>query len=141
MRTRPAIIGCSKTKKQNTCAAHDMYQGTLFKKSHMYCTLVPHIDDIFIISAKYGIIKPEKIIKPYDLFLKNISKNELDKWIDKVSKQIKKYKIKNPLFLTATAYSAPFSGENLFTGMGLGVRLSFLKNEIDRLKYPGFNFE
>ena len=59
-----AIIACSNKKRDVTCHARDMYQGQLFKFSVEYAESwgMPW----YIISAKYGIIHPDKMIDPYN---------------------------------------------------------------------------
>ena len=72
---RIAFIGCSKKKKSSPCIAEKLYQGELFKKSLKYC-LQEKFDEIFILSAKYGILSLSDIISPYEKTLNNFSKIE-----------------------------------------------------------------
>jgi hypothetical protein len=62
-----AIIGCSKSKQNYTCRADEMYTGTIFQKSYEVAKQIT--DNIYILSAKYGLLKPDTIIEPYDLAL------------------------------------------------------------------------
>jgi len=58
------ICGCSKEKLSNPAPAQYLYQGKLFKKIKK---LVDYKRLSFkILSAKYGLIDPSKMINPYD---------------------------------------------------------------------------
>lgn len=67
------MVGCTKKKlasSSSICApANEMYQGTLFSKVKEYSELMgfPYL----IISAKYGLLKPNDVICGYDQTLKN----------------------------------------------------------------------
>ncbi len=49
-----------------SCPAWRMYQGPVFRKSLRWCLSVARLPDIFILSAKYGLIPSETVIAPYD---------------------------------------------------------------------------
>ena len=58
------ILACSKTKKSHTCPAEEMYTGMTFKSG---LVLARHFNlEVFILSAKYGLIKHDTIIETYD---------------------------------------------------------------------------
>ena len=52
-----AIIGCSKSKQNYACRADEMYTGTIFQKSYEVAKQIT--DNIYILSAKYGLLKPD----------------------------------------------------------------------------------
>jgi len=58
------ILGCSKEKLHHKAKAIEMYQGTLFKLGCKYAESIKA--DIVILSAKYGILYPDQVIKPYN---------------------------------------------------------------------------
>ena len=62
-----AIIGCSKSKQNYSCKASEMYTGTIFQKS--YDVAKQLTNNIYILSAKYGLLKPNDVIEPYNLAL------------------------------------------------------------------------
>lgn len=72
-----AITGCTKNKleipEESKVAAKDLYQGTLFKKVRAFCEINHY--DYRIISAKYGLLRPEDKIQNYDKMLK--TKNDI----------------------------------------------------------------
>ena len=63
-----AVVSCASKKADYTCSAYEMYSvSNTFKTqaelaSKMY-------DKYYIMSAKYGIISPDKEIEPYNLTL------------------------------------------------------------------------
>ena len=62
-----AIIGCSKSKQNYSCRADEMYTGTIFKKSYDVAKQITN--NIYILSAKYGLLRPDTVINTYDLAL------------------------------------------------------------------------
>ena len=63
-RKRVALIGCGKQKAERTCAASEMYRSALFRAAWRWASL--HCDQVFILSAKHGLLEPTTIIEPYD---------------------------------------------------------------------------
>ena len=61
-----AIIACSKSKKQGTHKARDLYTGTAFKKALRLCELAGDYDAILIVSAKHGIVGLDDELASYD---------------------------------------------------------------------------
>jgi len=65
-----------------------MYQDSdLFKKTYNYAT--KHYDYVAILSAKHGLLLPDKTIEAYDLTLKSMSGTAQKKWAERVLKQMK----------------------------------------------------
>lgn len=58
------IISCSNQKRDYACRADEMYIGPLFRKGYELAKRIG--GDIYISSAKHGLIKPDTIIEPYD---------------------------------------------------------------------------
>lgn len=76
-------ISCVKSKRQSSCAAKDMYVSTLFRGMFQYAqSLRPA--KIFILSAEYGLLKPDDIITPYEKTLKKMKASERIEWARKV---------------------------------------------------------
>jgi len=63
------IIGCGSKKKNKKSQAQNLYTSTYFKLKKRYAK--QHGDEWLILSAKHGLIKPEKIIEPYEAHIKN----------------------------------------------------------------------
>jgi len=79
------ISGCTAKKLLYAAPAKNLYQGVLFKKIKK---LVAYNQlDFMILSAKYGLIHGNDIIKPYDKTLKN--KNDILKLRKRVIPKLK----------------------------------------------------
>jgi hypothetical protein len=77
------ITACSKKKLLRPAPAKELYQGSMFKKARRIAEKLRA--DFFILSAKYGLIGENKIIRPYDTVIrykKDIK--ELQKRLDPV---------------------------------------------------------
>ena len=83
-----ALIGCGKKKSSVPCYAMDMYQGPLFKAKREYCEKkgIP----FYIISAKFGLLRPRQLIEPYDVTLKRFTPEHRIKWGKKVVSQLER---------------------------------------------------
>lgn len=81
------LVSCANQKLQHQAKAKDIYVSTLFKLNLKYAiSLNP--DDIYIISAKYGLLNLEQEIEPYDQTLNNMRIAEIKEWSKKVLMQI-----------------------------------------------------
>lgn len=77
------LLSCTKSKKDYTCPANEMYtESSLFKKAYEYATIIA--DKIFILSAKYGLLEEDAIIEPYELTLNNQKIAYRKKWAQDV---------------------------------------------------------
>lgn len=94
-----ALISCVSMKAKNDCKAKDMYISPLFKKTWDYNVQVDRPDGVYILSALYGLVRYDEVIKPYDKTLLNMSKEEALDWAEKVKKQIQDTFIKDNLTL------------------------------------------
>lgn len=140
---RIALLSCVSKKLNGEWKAKDLYISPLFKKSYNYCR---KYDFIYILSAEYGFLDENKIVKSYDLTLNNMSKKENIEWSNKVYTEIVKlFKdeevefyihagenyIKNlvPLLLN----HPNFKIINELKGLSIGRRLQFYTEE-EKLK-------
>lgn len=132
-----AFIACSKNKQLSICPARHLYQGELFKKALKYCSL--HFDEVFILSAKYGLVHPDDRIKYYDLTLNRMKKDRRREWSKKVKRQLNKRKVKGKFyFFTGAKYHEFFEGIKPLQGLGLGMQLKWFK---DRLTEKGLGLK
>lgn len=68
------FISCSKSKLDKPCKAQEMYSPSdIFTKRFTYARKVTSRDKIFILSAKYGLLRLDDVIEPYELFLNDQS--------------------------------------------------------------------
>lgn len=87
MTKKVVLISCVSQKASHPAQAKDLYIGTLFKLNLKYAkTLKP--DDIFVLSAKHGLLPLEKKIEPYEQTLNNMRTSEIKHWANGVLEQI-----------------------------------------------------
>ena len=132
------LISCVKKKLNQKAKAKDLYISDLFKKSYRYAQLLKP-DNIFILSAKYGLLEPEQVIEPYDETLNTKSSAEVREWSRKVTIALKeKIDLNNAevIILAGSKYYkcllSHISNYKLPLGtLSFGPRLSFLKKQIE----------
>ena len=58
-------------------------------------------DDIFILSAKYGLLELDRVIEPYNKTLNKMSQNAVKKWAEQVLARLKEkdYDLKRDQFV------------------------------------------
>lgn len=99
-----ALISCTKLKQDYPCEAQEMYLSSqLFKKARNYIEQNKY-DAWFILSAKYGLLKPMDIIEPYNITLNTMKKNEIVEWSYKVYDQICKFELSQVDFYAGEKY-------------------------------------
>ena len=132
------FLSCVKSKNNCKCKAKDMYISTLFKYAYNYAlSLKP--ENIFILSAKYGVLELNDIIEPYEKTLNTMTNSEKTEWANKVIDQLKAKNINftdKVVFLCGhnyREYLLPYfpNNETPLSGVSFGNQLSFYKNKIN----------
>lgn len=82
------LISCVSQKLPHRTKARDLYISTLFKLNLNYAEKLKP-DEIFILSAKYGLLSLEQEIEPYEQTLNNMRSSEIKVWANRVLEQIK----------------------------------------------------
>lgn len=97
------LVTCVAPKKNHKCAAKDLYQGDLFKKSMDFAE-AKNPAKIFILSGKHHLLELETEIEPYDVNLNNVLEAELKDWSAKVLTQLKEtgFDLQNDYFYLLT---------------------------------------
>lgn len=82
------FIACTKKKQSYPCKAKEMYSpSALFRGGYQYAkSLNP--DAIYILSAKYGLLHPDKVIDPYEKTLVSAKTAEVKAWSVMVYRQL-----------------------------------------------------
>ena len=133
---RIILISCVSKKLTIKAKAKDIYISTLFKLNYQYAkSLNP--DKIFILSAKYGLINPEKEIEPYNETLNTKSTQEIKNWANKVLIDLKKgadLEKDEFIFLAGDRYRKfllPYikNYKVPMDGLTIGRQLAFLKKQ------------
>ena len=81
------LIACVSKKQSTTCKARDLYISPLFKKNLTYA-LSLNADQVFILSAKYGLVGLDEIIEPYEQTLYSMSVHTVRAWANRVLIQL-----------------------------------------------------
>lgn len=145
------LVGCSASKSSRACEAKDMYRGTLFRSSYSYATAL-RPNKVLILSALYGIVHPNSIIRPYNVTLTYVSPKkrsmkpdllvlnsyEKAEWAEKVIEQLSlEASVVHDtfIFLTGEEYILPLADkisniEKPLSGLRIGERIKFLKDKL-----------
>lgn len=85
---RIVLISCVSQKKDRPLMASELYDSTWYKFAYKYA-LNSNADKIFILSAKYGLVRCEQIIEPYNVTLRDMDKKQRKKWSEKVIESLR----------------------------------------------------
>lgn len=132
------FIGCGATKMKNACKARKMYVGNYVQLCLAYAQTFTTQDNIYILSAKYGVLPLEKVIEPYNKTLNNMNIEEKQDWKNMVIKQLEEMNINKDtevVFICGTNYYTLL--EDYFTNyklplpkQGIGVQQHFMLEEL-----------
>lgn len=81
------LISCVSKKVEYRTTARDLYISTLFKLNLRYAEQL-RPDNIFILSAKYGLLPLSEEVEPYELTLNTMSSNDIKTWAGGVLQQL-----------------------------------------------------
>lgn len=133
------LLSCVSKKKDIETVTEDLYDSSLFKYSLRYAkNLKP--DKIYILSALYGLLEVENVIKPYNKTFNEIGSKERKEWSNMILEQMitegldfdddyfiilagnnyRKYLIEH-----FSHYELPLEGKRI------GEQLSFLKGAVN----------
>ena len=138
------LLSCTKSKTKHAAPAQELYSASpMFQKTLEYGkSLKP--DKMYILSAKHHLVPLTKTLEPYDKTLKEMPKDEKEKWGEETIKQMRSSGI-NPekdqfIFLTGSEYMKPFNQyipdsniENPMEGKRFGERLKWLNSQVQKL--------
>ena len=139
------LLSCTKSKTKHAAPAQELYSASpMFQMTLEYGkSLKP--DKMFILSAKHHLVPLTKKLEPYDKTLKEMPKDEKEKWGEETVKQMKSHGINvdkdNFIFLTGSEYMKPLTKyipeaniEKPMEGRRMGERLQWLNSQIKKLK-------
>jgi len=131
------LISCVSKKLDQKARAKDLYISPLFRKNMAYA-LKLQPDAIYILSAKYGLLKPDDEIEPYDLTLNTMRAKERKEWADGVLKklgEVEDIENSNFVFLAGANYRK-YLVEHMpryevpMEGLQIGKQLQFLTEQL-----------
>lgn len=76
------LVSCASKKQDGSHPAKDLYVSDLFSKSVQYAER--NADEWWILSAKFGLLNPDKIIGKYDITLNTMPISARKEWAEKV---------------------------------------------------------
>jgi hypothetical protein len=132
-----ALISCVRKTLSHKARARDLYISPLFRLNLLYAQqLAP--SKIFILSAKYGLLRLDEEIEPYDVTLNTMSAKERKIWASKVLAQLREcsdlardrfiifagQKYRQYLLPHMNSYDIPL------LGLPIGKQLQFLRRKI-----------
>jgi len=82
-----SIVQCVSKKRDTPQLARDLYISSLFVNAAPYAEKIS--DEWYIISAKYGLVRPSDFIEPYNVTLKKMSAPERREWAEQVFSDLK----------------------------------------------------
>ena len=136
------ILSYTKSKLDKPAPAQELYGASpMFRKTLEYGkSLQP--DEMYILSAKHHLVPLNKELSPYDKTLKEMPKDEKEKWAEETIDQMKSKGLDlekdNFIFLTGSEYMKPLKQyikniEAPMEGKRLGERLGWLNSQIKKI--------
>ena len=138
------LLSCTKSKIDRTAPAQELYSASpMFQKTLEYGKKLKP-DKMFILSAKHHLVPLTKELAPYDKTLKEMPKDEKEKWGEETAKQMRSAGISPEkdkfIFLTGSEYLKPLTKyipeENIETpmeGKRFGQRLKWLNSQLSEI--------
>jgi len=102
------LLMCGKNKLCKKAKAKDLYTSPRFKKSIEYAKILADYSNIYVLSAKHGLLEMEQEISPYDQSIYEMTELEKEQWADMVFDSLNKVtniKQDKYIFLTDDDYS------------------------------------
>ena len=132
------LISCVKNKLPHKAKARDLYISPFFQMNLKYAEQFSP-DNVFILSAKYGLVQLDEEIEPYDMTLNTMSTRERRNWADKVIRQLQCYcDLEEDHFVILAGekyrqYLLPHlkSYEHPLAGLPIGKQLQYLKKKTE----------
>jgi cytoplasmic iron level regulating protein YaaA (DUF328/UPF0246 family) len=87
MGTTIALVSCVKSKQSVPAPAGELYTSALFKGLRSYA--LANSDAWYILSAEHGLLKPDRIIEPYERTLNRMPRAEQAQWAARVWNQLR----------------------------------------------------
>ena len=136
MTCRIALVSCVKQKRTSAAPARDLYVSELFRGLRRYGEA--RADAWFILSAEYGLLRPDQVVSPYERTLNTMRRPERLAWAARVQRQLlevlppsahvillagARYRENLEPFLRGKGYEVSVPLE----GMALGKQLQYLR--------------
>lgn len=126
------LVACCKKKLPVAAKAEEIYCSPLFRKAKEYCLI--HYPRWFILSAKFGLLDPTKLIAPYDCTLLAQTRQARDKWGQLVYSQLAALGLTEESFVAhaGRVYVVPLADKlrivTPLAGLGIGQQMAWYSN-------------
>ena len=142
---RIAIVGCSKNKAPCSLAqAQVMYESDLTGLFHYSMEYAKRFcDGWYILSALYGVLRPEDWIERYDLSVRDLRGSLRTDWVKRCQPMLRRIEQEEPTTFVVLAggdYLPAVLGnqkewrqnvETPLAGLGIGERIAWLKKRVE----------
>lgn len=126
-------------KLSEEAIAEELYISTLFKLNLQFAKKL-NPNEIYILSAKYGLLDLNDKVEPYDITLNNMPAKDRKSWAQGILKQLNsKFDLKKCHFIILAGsryrqYLLPglYSYEMPLEGLSIGRQLKYLKKRLDK---------
>ena len=81
------LVSCVQKKQPRPCPARDLYVSPWFQKARRYVEAAGA--PWFILSAQHGLVRPETIVRPYELALGRLRVRDRREWASRVLEQLR----------------------------------------------------
>lgn len=85
---RVGLVSCCKTKLDHPAPARELYTSTMFRYAVQWIENSHRCDEWAILSAKHGLVLPDQVISPYDVYLGGMIAPQRKAWVERTRKQI-----------------------------------------------------
>jgi hypothetical protein len=105
-----ALVGCTQQKRPAPCEARDLYVSSYFMQARR---AAEHLaDDWFILSARYGLLAPRRVVRAYNVQMKDFDAAQRDEWGAGVRAELVRLGLweRNIIFLAAAQYAVAVEG-------------------------------
>lgn len=131
---RIGLVGCAAKKFMGAAPAKEIYESALFRAARAYVEKT--CARWYILSARYGLLEPSRVIAPYDL---RLTRATASKWGRMVGEQLEAQvpELNTELVVLAGELYADainpvedreFEWSEPLRGMGIGDRIAWLKS-------------
>lgn len=125
------LVACCGFKLDHAAPAQDLYASDLFHKARAFAETFGLT--WYILSARYGVVPPGRVIKPYDETLNDKSAHELAVWNAMVSKEWGGAERRGLVVLAGAKYRGWLEGvahDAPMARMGIGQQKAWLKAQV-----------
>ena len=131
------LISCVKSKADHAAKARDLYTSLWFRLALRYAEMMKP-DEVFVLSAKYGLLNLDVVVEPYEKTLKTMPMHEIESWAAKVVGQLRAcadLERDHFIFLASDEYRKYIvphvrSFEVPMQGLAIGKQRQFLKGQV-----------